>query len=133
MEFGLDHIHFRCEDVDTAIDFYTRMFGGYISERSGSKQMPVVFVNVAGIRLAFSPKSQEGVPAAFSNRPDKGIYQLGLCVNDVDKAVEELRSKGAQIEREPSELRPGLKAALVKAPDGVQIELVEHTIPPRKS
>lgn len=124
MEFELDHIHFRCEDVDTAIDFYTRMFDGYISERSGSKQMPVVFVSVAGTRLAFSPKSQES--AASSNRPGKGIYQLGLCVNDVDKAVEELRSKGAQIEGEPRQLEPELKAAFVKAPDGVQIELVEH-------
>lgn len=126
MEFELDHIHFRCEDVDTAIDFYTRMFGGYISGRDGTKQMPIVFVNVAGTRLAFSPKSQEREAAASSNGPDKGIYQLGLCVNDVDKAVEELRSKGAQIEREPRELRPGLKAAFVKAPDGVQIELVEY-------
>jgi len=127
MEFELDHIHFRSEDVDTAIDFYTRMFGAYISERSGSKQMPVVFVNVAGTRLAFSPKSQESVAAASGNRPDKGIYQLGLRVNDVDKAVQELRSKGAQIEREPHEPRPGLKVAFVKAPDGVQIELVEYT------
>ena len=132
MEFGLDHIHFRCEDLDTAIDFYTKMFGGYISERSGSKQMPVIFVSVGGARLAFSPKSQESGSVASSNRPDKGIYQLGLCVSDVDKAVEELRIKGAQIEGEPRQLGPELKAALVKAPDGVQIELVEHTIPPRK-
>ena len=47
-------------------------------------------------------------------------------MDDVFGAVEELRSKGAEIVVEPHEIRPGVKIAFVRGPENVRIELLER-------
>lgn len=127
MAFELDHIHFRCENIDEAVEFYLKMFDGQITGRTGTSAMPIVFVNVAGTRLAFSPKRNGTELDSARSGPPRGIYQLGLVVDNMDRAVKELKAKGAEFESEPFEASPGLRIAFMKAPDGVQIELLEYS------
>ena len=127
MTFELDHIHFRCENIDDAIEFYIKMFDGQITGRTGTDAMPIIFVNVAGTKLAFSPKRNNTEIDSARSQPAWGIYQLGLVVDNMDRAAKELKAKGAEFEGEPLEASPGLRIAFMKAPDGVQIELVEYS------
>ena len=48
------------------------------------------------------------------------------CVDDVDAAVEELRSRGAEIAIGPLTRNPGLRLAFIRGPEGIMIELVQR-------
>ena len=61
----------------------------------------------------------------FSGKPGYGIYQLGFTVPDIEKTHKELTAKGVEFKGAPVTVRPGLKAAFLSAPDGVEIELME--------
>ena len=51
---------------------------------------------------------------------------VGLTVDDVDAAVEELRAKGAEIAIGPLNRNPGLRLAFIRGPEGIMIELVQR-------
>jgi predicted enzyme related to lactoylglutathione lyase len=58
---------------------------------------------------------------SFSARA--GIRYLTLEVDDIDAAVEAVRTHGGTVTLEPFELRPGRKVSQVADPDGNMIEL----------
>ena len=58
--------------------------------------------------------------------PHYGLEHIGLTVDDVDAAVEELRAKGAEIAVGPLTRNPGLRLAFVRGPEGIMIELVQR-------
>ena len=89
--------------------------------------MPIFFVHIAGTKLAFSPKRNGIEVDSASSRSPWGIYQLGLVVDDMDRTAKELKDRGAKFQGEPLEVSPGLKVAFMKAPDGVQIELLQYS------
>ena len=57
--------------------------------------------------------------------PHYGLEHIGLTVDDVDAAVEELRAIGAEIAIGPLTRNPGLLLAFVRGPEGIMIELVQ--------
>ncbi len=126
MALKFDHIHLRCQDLEAAVDYYVKVFGGRVVRRSEVRGMPVVRVEVAGQMLALSPRRAGDEVEPLSGRPRWGMYQLGFEVVDIEAAVEELKSKGAAFEAEPALLTPAVKAAFIEAPDGVQIEILEY-------
>ena len=58
--------------------------------------------------------------------PHYGLEHIGLTVDDVDAAVEELRAKGAEIAIGPLTRNPGLRLAFIRGPEGIMIELVQR-------
>ena len=58
--------------------------------------------------------------------PHYGLEHIGLTVDDVDAAVEELRDKGAEIAIGPLTRNPGLRLAFIRGPEGIMIELVQR-------
>jgi catechol 2,3-dioxygenase-like lactoylglutathione lyase family enzyme len=54
------------------------------------------------------------------------LEHIGLTVDDVDAAVEELRAKGAEIAIGPLTRNLGLRLAFIRGPEGIMIELVER-------
>ncbi|MEE2665011.1 MAG: VOC family protein [Myxococcota bacterium] len=65
------------------------------------------------------PEPDEAV--SFSARA--GIRYLTLEVEDIEQAVEAVRSHGGSVALEPFELRPGRRVAQVTDPDGNMLEL----------
>lgn len=126
MEFKLDHIHFRCQDLEAALDFYAKMFGGEVVARLELPHTTLVRMKIGETILALSPV-QEGVDVqASGDEAQWGLYELGFGVDDIHKAVEELKAKGAEFVQEPFEIRPGVQIAFMKAPDGVKIEILHR-------
>ena len=54
------------------------------------------------------------------------VWSIGLTVDDVDAAVEELRAKGAEIAIGPLTRNPGLRLAFIRGPEGIMIEIVQR-------
>ena len=57
--------------------------------------------------------------------PYYGLEHIGLTVDDVDAACDELRAKGAEIAVGPLTRSPGLRLAFVRGPEGMMVELVQ--------
>jgi catechol 2,3-dioxygenase-like lactoylglutathione lyase family enzyme len=49
-----------------------------------------------------------------------------LTIDNLDEAVEELRSKGADIAIGPLTRSPGLRLAFIRGPQGLMVEIVER-------
>jgi catechol 2,3-dioxygenase-like lactoylglutathione lyase family enzyme len=44
----------------------------------------------------------------------------------IDAVVAELKAKGVEFTREPTTVRPGVRVAFLRAPEGVSIELLDR-------
>ncbi len=126
MNFELDHVHIRCQDLEASISYYQKMFNGEVIARLEVRGMPLVRVQVGGAILALSPKRAEMEVEPLSGNLRWGAYELGFLVEDLEQAYRELEAKGAEFIAGPMSPRPGVQIAFLKAPDGVQIEIVHR-------
>jgi catechol 2,3-dioxygenase-like lactoylglutathione lyase family enzyme len=125
MNFTCDHIHLRSLDPEKAAQFYAEMFGANILSRSLDGGALRVVVDLGGLQIFIEQvPPQTPVPPL---PPFVGIEHVGLRVENLDVAVEYLRTKGGRFVVEPRSPRPGLKLAFIEGPDGVRIELLERS------
>ena len=125
--FAMDHVHLRSPDPERAAGFYVEMFDAKLVGRTRNGAASRVVVDLGGLRLFI-----EEVPPGTASPPAPpflGIEHIGLAVQDMDAAVAELRSKGAEFAVEPHSPRPGFRLAFVQAPDGVRIEVLQRDAP----
>ncbi len=122
MAVKFHHVHLRCEDLDSAVSYYEKMFDGKVVETVDVRGLKIVRMDIGGERIFLSPKLGDMEVEASSGNPRYGVYQLAFTVEDLDAAVADLRARGAELE----DLKPeGLMMAFFKGPDNVQIELIE--------
>lgn len=55
----------------------------------------------------------------------KGLFLVGMEVEDMDAEVADLKAKGVELTRGPFGAPGGPKIAFLDGPDGVEIELIE--------
>jgi catechol 2,3-dioxygenase-like lactoylglutathione lyase family enzyme len=127
MTCKFDHVHLRCQDLETAVNYYVNLFGGKILNGTEVRGLPIVQIEVGGQRLFLSPKLPQLEVEPNSGKARWGVYQLAFAVENMDAAVKELKAKGAQFEGEPIVVNPSVTIAFIKGPDGVQIELLQRS------
>ncbi|RJX32541.1 MAG: VOC family protein [Desulfarculus sp.] len=124
MTFKHDHIHLRCRDLEASIKYYQEMFGGEVVARLQPRGLTLVRMAIGDTFLALSPL-REGDPQP-SDGPNWGAYELGFLVQDIQRVCQELKAKGAEFIEGPLKVRSGVTVAFLKAPDDMQIELVQR-------
>lgn len=128
-DYRYDHVHLRSADPDAMGRFFETMFGAdvkrdvYPPGTLYPGQMRVS-MKVGGQKVLVAPAHPHDPTAAAPQFPYYGVEHIGLTVDDVDAACEELREKGAEIAIGPLTRSPGLRLAFVRGPDGVMVELV---------
>lgn len=125
--YRLDHFHLFTENVEETARWYRDMFGMRATTRSQSNENWRVDLELDGVKLyvAKLPDSSPRSPREHFG-PLAGLEHLGIHVDDVDEAIEDLRSKGAEILLDPTDVRPDVRIAFVKGPDDVRIELLNR-------
>ena len=123
--YTYDHIHLRSRKPMETAQYFNRMFDAKIIESVQSDGQPRVDLDVNGLTI-FIAKAAENTPPGPKD-PHLGLDHFGFRVEDLDEAVTELKSRGAEFAVEPYALRPGLKIAFVRAPGDVRIELLERS------
>jgi len=103
-------------DMDRSVAFYRDVLGLELEEQSEHWSQ----LNAGTISIGLH-HSKEGV----SLNPEGG-GQLTFYVDDAYKAVEELRTRGAEIAQEPEREQFGGLLAYVKDPDGYLIMLMQY-------
>ena len=118
----IDHVEITPSDMDRTIRFYTDIFGFTVKMRKKVDSPPleeVCFLELGGTVLELVLVKNPAPPAKV---PQVGYRMMAIEVEDMDKAVEYLKSKGVEISMPPVSLGPSRRGE-IKDPDGLVIEL----------
>ena len=119
--FTFDHIHLRSPDPEATAAFYERVFGVAL-QRSPQR----IDFNLGGQAIFISPITEPTTGDA-PQAPYRGLEHIGLAVKEIDAVVAGLKAKGVTFTMEPTTIRPGVRIAFLRAPEGVSIELLERS------
>lgn len=117
-----DHVHVYCSDVDKSEDWFVEVLGATKVHRPDELRE----VRFGGQRIKLRQNQPTEVMAEPGEHRQFGIDHIGVIVDDLQAAVEMLRSRGATIAREPRQTRPGIRNAWIDGPDAVRLEVVQE-------
>jgi lactoylglutathione lyase len=125
--FTYDHIHLRSPDPEATAHWYERMLGAQVI-RTMQQGKPRIDLKLGGANVFIAPVTAgDGVnPPPVT--PYQGLDHFGLTVSGIDAVVAELKAKGVEFTREPTTVRPGVRVAFLRAPQGVSIELLDRSV-----
>lgn len=115
-------VRYIVEDVDAALDFYTRHLGFVLVERPG----PIAIVERDGLRLWLAgPGTSARRPMPDGRAPEPGGWnRLVIEVGDIEAMVAALRAEGARFRNEVIS-GPGGRQILVDDPSGNPVEIFQ--------
>ena len=126
-QFTYYHIHLRSPNPEATAQYYERMFGAEVL-RSMQQGKPRIDLKLGGANIFIAPVAPgEGVNPPPTT-PYQGLDHFGLTVSNIDAVVAELKAKGAEFTREPTTVRPGVRVAFLRGPEGVSIELLDRNV-----
>ncbi len=117
------NVRYMVDDVDAAVDFYTRHFGFTVRSNAAPAFADVVR---GKLRLLLSgPASSAGRPMPDGARPRPGGWnRVEFIVEDLAAEAEKLRGAGLKF-RNDIVTGPGGKQILLEDPSGNPIELFQ--------
>ena len=123
---SIDHEELVPSDFEKSLNFYTEVLDFKIQTRWKVERPPleeIAFIELGGTLIEmFSVKA----PAPVSTEQwQVGCRKFALEVEDIDRAVEYLKTRGVEISREPVAIET-LRRAEIKDPDGLSIELLQR-------
>jgi catechol 2,3-dioxygenase-like lactoylglutathione lyase family enzyme len=120
-----DHIHLRTKDPEATAQWYERMLGAEVV-RTTQQGKPRIDLNLGGAKIFIAQVTAgDGVnPPPVT--PYQGLDHFGLTVSGIDAICADLKAKGVEFTREPTTVRPGVRVAFLRAPEGVSIELLDR-------
>ncbi|HHY04219.1 MAG TPA: methylmalonyl-CoA epimerase [Thermoanaerobacterales bacterium] len=128
----IDHIGIAVKDLEETMKFYTECLGLKVTD--------IETVEEQKVRTAFIPIGEGEIELLESTDPDgpiakhiekrgEGIQHIALRVENIEKALEELKQKGVRlIDQKPRKGAGGARIAFIhpKATKGVLLELCER-------
>lgn len=79
-----------------------------------------------GLTLAFfKGEGKATIELVHGEEGKKGLYMVGMEIDDMDVEIAKLKTKGVKIKEGPYGAPGGPKIAFLEGPDGVEIELIE--------
>lgn len=125
-QFTYDHIHLRSPDPEATARYYERIFGAQVL-RTMQEGKPRIDLKLGGADIFIAPVEPGSGVNPPPVTPYQGLDHFGLAVSGIDAVVAELKAKGAEFTMEPTTIRPGVRIAFLRGPEGVSIELLERT------
>jgi methylmalonyl-CoA/ethylmalonyl-CoA epimerase len=111
---SVHHVAFAVEDLDAAVETYRSLFGAEVEirDRLEAQGVEAVYLRLGEGRIELvSPLGPDTHVGRFLVNRGPGMHHVGIAVDDVAAAVDELAAKGADVlDGEP---RPGLGGHLV--------------------
>lgn len=126
-KFTYDHIHLRSPDPEATAKYYERMFDAEIL-RTAQGGQPRIDLKLGGADIFIAQVPPGGGVNPPPVTPYQGLDHFGLSVEGIDAIVADLKAKGAEFTMEPTNIRPGIRIAFVRGPEGVSIELLDRTV-----
>jgi glyoxylase I family protein len=119
----IDHIEIVPIDIEKTLDFYLNILGFKLKSRTKMHAGPmqeIIYITLGDTMVELIVVE---TPAPASTIPFQAGYRImAIEVEDMDKAVEYLKSKGVEISRPPVTMGT-TKRGEIKDPNGFTIEL----------
>jgi catechol 2,3-dioxygenase-like lactoylglutathione lyase family enzyme len=125
MNLIYDHAHYRCANLDKAVEFYQKILDAEIIRRSESGGRIIVTMQIGNTKFCLSPAAPGSDLKPEQNARRLGVYHLAFLVPDLDEAIAECKRRGAHFTVENFMATPARKVAFFDAPDGMQVELMQ--------
>ena len=126
-QYTWEHIHLRSPDPEATAQWYERMLGARIVRTPLGDGATRLDLELGGGQKVFIASANPKLAtAAPPQAPYFGLEHIGLTVTDMDGAVAELKGKGVEFTTEPTTVRPGVRIAFMRGPEGVLIELIQR-------
>jgi len=120
----IDHVEIIPADAERSIEFYAGVLGFKLKSRTKVGMGPleeVIFLTLGDTTLEIV-SMKNPVPAS-QEATAVGYRMMAIEVDDMDKAISYLKSKGVGVSTGPVTMDNGSKRAEIKDPDGLGIEL----------
>jgi catechol 2,3-dioxygenase-like lactoylglutathione lyase family enzyme len=134
--FAFDHVGLSVADLDAQRCFYGEALG--LVEEEARVEIPAAQIRTVVLRAANGLKLElierrGSVPHQFKDAYDgagtQGLFHWSVTVNDLESAFQALLAADATSVSAPADaVRPGLRFAYVKDPEGNLIELVHFAL-----
>jgi lactoylglutathione lyase len=119
------HTMIRVTDLDKSIEFYTKVLGMRVLDRTENTQYRYT--------LVFVGDEDGGTTIELTHNWDIDQYDMGtafghlaLGVEDIYAACDQIKALGGNVTREPGPVKGGsTHIAFITDPDGYQIELIQ--------
>ncbi|CAE6819804.1 hypothetical protein R70006_06148 [Paraburkholderia domus] len=120
IEFKWDHLQLCSADAEATAAWFARCLNAEIVRRPGRVDLRIGSINLFITALT----------GAQTGRPDsqqkQGIDHFGVVVDDLDAAFEHLLRCDAEIVEPVKQVRPGVRACLVRSPGDILVEILER-------
>ena len=123
------HIGIAVKSIEEAEKFYTGVLGFKVHDRENLKEIKASFIPIGDTAVELlQSTTPEGVINRFIEKRGEGVQHIAYQVDNIEKALEELKAKGIPlIDEKPRRGAHNSKVAFVnpKGTYGVLVELVE--------
>ena len=117
-----EHTHLTSPDPEKVVEFYTQVMGAKVTKEQEVSGRRMIDLDLGGLTVRISGST--GADDAWKGLRF-GLHHLGFVVDNMDEFAANLKSKGVEFVIEPTQSKPGVKIAFIKAPDNVLFELIE--------
>ncbi|HNP92886.1 MAG TPA: methylmalonyl-CoA epimerase [Rectinema sp.] len=129
----IDHIGIAVEKIDTALSVWSATLGLPLNgiEEVLDQKVKTAFMPIGDTEIELLESTDpEGPIGKFIAARGQGVHHMAFRVENIDKALSELKAKGVRlIDEEPRYGAGGARIAFIhpKATGGVLVELCERT------
>ncbi len=127
----IEHIGIAVKSLEESIKYYENILGlkCYSNEEVKEQKVNTAFFMVGQTKIELLESTDpEGHVGKFIKKKGQGVHHIAFAVNDIEKTLEEVDSKGIQlIDKKPRKGAGGLDIAFLhpKSTFGVLTELCE--------
>ena len=124
MTYRLHHVHLICKDLEGMIDFFVDALGAALIARKKFGTADGASLDLQGTTVNLRVAREDEKMVADASQDSYGYDHLGLQVEDIDAAFQDLKKRGFTFFMEPKDL-PDLRVAFFRGPEDITIELVQ--------
>jgi methylmalonyl-CoA/ethylmalonyl-CoA epimerase len=128
----IEHIGIAVKDLEESIKYYEDILGleCYAVEEVKDQKVKTAFFMVGQTKIELLESTDpEGPIGKFIEKKGEGIHHLAFAVEGIEKALDELKTKGVQlVDQNPRKGAEGLDIAFLhpKSTRGILTELCEN-------
>jgi catechol 2,3-dioxygenase-like lactoylglutathione lyase family enzyme len=139
---GMNHVGLSVENLEKAVEFYTKVMGmevDYYAHHEGQAISDVVGIENSVLEICVVKKGKSRIelieyrdrdrnPKGYKPQNEPGLIHISFAVSSVDEEYAKIKAMGYEAYSQPMVTREnGPKICYVKGPDNVIFELYEKT------
>ncbi len=122
------HIHLKAENVDVTSAWYQQVLDAELVATRRFRGSVEHELDLQGTTLVIHGQLERELPLPKSVQPRFGLDHFGFEVQELDALAAMLDARGVIFVERPNLAAPGVRLAVIEAPDGVRIEFIESHV-----